>query len=150
MKLKLLVVAIAAATAALSGNATAATDETALKETLIQLEQQTWEAWKNRDGKFFQDNLSDDHVEIHGGGRTGKADVVAGVASPACTVKTYALDNFQLTVIGSDSALLSYHAAQDTTCGSYAVPSPVWVSSLWVKRDGRWANVLFQQTPTKK
>jgi hypothetical protein len=150
MKPNLFVVAAAVATAALSGNATATADETALKETLVQLEQQTWEAWKNRDGKFFQDTLSDDHVEIHGGGRTGKADVVAGVASPACVVKTYAIDNFQLTVINADSALLSYHAAQDTTCGSFVVPSPVWVSSLWVRRGGRWSNVLFQQTPTKK
>jgi hypothetical protein len=36
--------------------------EKGLKETLINLEKQSWEAWKRRDGKFFQDFLSDDHV----------------------------------------------------------------------------------------
>jgi hypothetical protein len=30
-------------------------DEVAIKEHLIKLETQSWEAWKNRDGKFFQD-----------------------------------------------------------------------------------------------
>ena len=43
-------------------------DENAIKENLIKLEKQSWEAWKNRDGKFYQDFLSDDHQEIGAGG----------------------------------------------------------------------------------
>jgi hypothetical protein len=34
--------------------ASAQIDNTAVKETLINLEKQSWEAWKKRDGKFFQ------------------------------------------------------------------------------------------------
>jgi len=37
-------------------------DNTAVKETLVNLEKQSWEAWKKRDGKFFQQFLADDHV----------------------------------------------------------------------------------------
>jgi hypothetical protein len=36
-----------------------------LEKELIALEKQSWEAWKNRDGDFFDRFLSDDHVEIH-------------------------------------------------------------------------------------
>jgi len=44
--------------------------EDALKETLVNLEKQSWEAWKKRDGKFFQEFLSDDHAEVGFGGVT--------------------------------------------------------------------------------
>jgi hypothetical protein len=120
------------------------------KEALVKLEQQSWEAWKNHDGKFFQGFLSEDHVEVGFGGPTKKAAVVAGVASDVCNVKSYSVDHFELTMLDANTALLTYHAAQDTTCGGKPVPSPVWVSSLYGKRDGRWLNVLYQQTQTAK
>src|SRR4051812_41685515 len=62
-----------------------------LEDTLVGLEKQSWEAWKNHDGKFFQGFLADDHVELGFGGPAGKATVVAGVAGPACSVKSYAV-----------------------------------------------------------
>ena len=122
----------------------------ALKETLMQLEKQSWEAWKNRDGTFYQTFLSDDHVELGFGGRSTKSSVVAFVGSPVCVVKSYALDHFQLTVFNASTALLTYHAVQDTNCGGKPVPSPVWVSSLYVQRNGRWLNALYQQTAETK
>jgi hypothetical protein len=121
-----------------------------LKEELVKLEKQSWEAWKNHDGKFFEGFLSDDHAEIGFGGVTSKASVVAGVASGVCEVKSYTVDNFELRMLGSDAALLTYHEAQDTKCRGKAVPSPCWVSSLYMKRGERWLNVLYQQTPAAK
>jgi Domain of unknown function (DUF4440) len=126
------------------------TDNAALKETLTNLEKQSWEAWQKRDGKFFQEFLAEDHVEVGFQGRTNKANVVAGVASPVCVVKSYAVDKFELTVFDANTALLTYHAAQDTTCGGNPVPSPVWVSSLYVRRGKRWLNAAYQQTQTRK
>jgi Domain of unknown function (DUF4440) len=122
------------------------TNKEALKDTLVRLEKESWQAWKNRDGKFYQDFLSDDHVELGAGGRFNKSTVVSFVSSPVCVVKSYSVERFELTVFGENTALLTYHAAQDTTCGDKAVPSPVWISSLYVRRDGKWLNALFQQT----
>lgn len=121
-----------------------------LADTLVALEKQSWEAWKNHDGKFFQGFLADDHVELGFGGPANKATVVAGVAGPACSVKSYTVDHFSVAAVDENVALVTYHAAQDTTCGGQPVPSPVWVSSLYVKRDGRWLNFLYQQTKTPK
>jgi len=125
-------------------------NKNALKENLIKLEKQSWEAWRTHDGKFFQEFLSDDHVEVGFSGLTNKATVVAGVASPICVVKSYAVEKFELTMFDANTALLTYHAEQDTTCGGTRVPSPVWVSSLYVKRGDRWLNGLYQQTQTRK
>ena len=124
-------------------------EEAAIKEQLIKLEKQSWEAWKNRDGKFFQEFLSDDHVEVGLGGLTNKAEVVAFVGSPVCTVKSYELDHFELKMLDKNTALLIYREAQDTVCHN-PVPSPCWVSSLYMKRGGRWLNVFYQQTQIQK
>ena len=120
-------------------------DEAALKEQLVKLEKQSWEAWKNRDGKFFQEFLSDNHVEVGFGGVANKQEVVDFVASPICTVKSYRLDQFVLKMLDPNTALLTYREAQDTVCHK-PVPSPCWVSSLYMKRGDRWLNVLYQQT----
>jgi hypothetical protein len=122
----------------------------ALLEALTNMERASWDAWRKRDGKFFETFLSDDHVEVGVAGPAGKATIVAGVASPKCIVKSFALDTFALTLFDASTAVLTYHAQQDTTCGGVAVPSPVWVSSLYLKRSGRWQNALYQQTRSLK
>ena len=147
---QMIAMAVASVFAALVPAHAAAVDNDTLKTQLVALETQSWVAWKNHDGRFFEQFLSDDHVEVGFGGVTGKKDVVAGVASPACTVKSYAVDHFALAVLDRNTAVLTYHAAQDTRCGGVSVPSPVWASSLYVKRQGRWLNAVYQQTPTAK
>ncbi|MFY9821236.1 MAG: nuclear transport factor 2 family protein [Thermoanaerobaculia bacterium] len=121
-------------------------DQDKLKEDLTRLERQSWEAWKNHDGKFFQTFLSDDHLEVGFQGLSDKSQVVSFVASPICRIKSYELDGFELRKFSPETALLTYRAAQETTCNGRPVPSPVWVSSLYVKRGGHWLNALFQQS----
>lgn len=122
-------------------------DDGPLDQALIAMERQSWVAWQGHDARFWEAFLSEDHVEIHGGGIVGKAEVVALVRSGACRVERYALDRFTVTRIGPDTALLTYRADQATRCGDEAVPTPVWVTSLYQRRAGRWLNVLYGHTP---
>lgn len=124
--------------------ATAHTDS--LEQILTASERQSWVAWQERDGKFFQSFLSDDHVEVGTTGLATKTQVVAFVGSPACVVKSYSLGQFHLTRFDARTALLTYRAEQNTMCGKTAAPSPAWVSSLFVRRNGKWMNALYQQT----
>src|SRR4051812_4983418 len=121
-------------------------DNSRLETQLATVEKKSWEAWQKRDGKFYENFLSDDHVEIGGSGLSTKKEVAQFVGSPACVVKSYSLSDFKLTEFNAETALLTYHAEQDTTCHGHIVPSPVWVSSLYVKRKGKWQNALYQQT----
>ena len=127
MKRRILVIAFAPAVfLVFSLNVMAESSDVAvIKEQLIKLEKQSWEAWKNRDGKFFQDFLSDDHVEVGFGGVSNKAEIVSFVGSPVCTVKSYQLDQFELKMLDKNTALLTYREAQDTVCRN-PVPSPCW------------------------
>lgn len=121
-------------------------DKDALTDELIKLEKASWVAWQNHDGKFFQSFLADDHVEVGFTGIAGKAGVVQSVASPICSVKSYSVDKFRVVSFNENTAVLTYHAAQDTTCGGTLVPSPAWVSSLYIKRGDRWYNAVYQQS----
>ena len=125
-------------------------DDDALKASLIDFEKKSWDAWKKRDGHFFSEFLSDDHVDLGVSGAAGKAAVVGFVGSPVCVIKNYAVDNFKATIFDPNTVLLTYHAVQDTMCNGSSAPSPVWVSSLYLKRGGRWLNAAYQQTPAIK
>jgi hypothetical protein len=117
-----------------------------LEATLTDIEKQSWVAWQHHDGSFFSHFLSDDHVEVGTNGIATKAQVVAYVGSSMCTVKSYSVDHFQATRFNDNTALLTYRAVQETTCGQVVVPSPTWVSSLFVRRGGQWVNALYQHT----
>ena len=132
---------------ALALASTAQAQPLSLDETLIALEKQSWVAWQDHDGAFFDRFLSDDHVEMQGAGPTGKAPVVAAV-KVGCKVKSYVIDHFRVAQFNADTALLTYRAQQDTTCGAVRVPSPVWATSLFVRRDGRWQNALYVHSPS--
>ena len=135
--------ALVGALALAAGPAVAAT---ALEDSLIALEKQSWVAWQGHDAAFFERFLSDDHVEVGMAGPYGKKAVVAGVAK-GCVVTSYRVDQFKVTRLAADVALVTYRAEQDTQCGGARVPSPVWATSLYMRRAGRWQNVLYQHLP---
>jgi hypothetical protein len=125
---------------------TATAQNQTLADSLERMERESWRAWQGHDGKFFDGFLSDDHVEVGSSGIAGKAQVVRFVGSGACTVSSYSLDGFKATPLAPNVVLLSYYAAQNTLCGGTKVPSPVWVSSLYVNHDGHWVCAVYQQT----
>ena len=140
-----LMIALAAAAAAAPAPAA---KPSATENELMSLEKQSWAAWQKMDAGFWQRFLSDDHIEISGFvGATGKADVIRGISTKVCTVNSYNVDHFTFRQLGPTTAVLVYRAEQDTTCGGMKVPSPVWATSVYQKRNGRWQNVLYEHTP---
>jgi hypothetical protein len=100
------------------------------------------------DAGFWDRFLSDDHIEISGySGAAAKKDVLGGIRSKVCTVASYKIDHFTFRQLDPKTAVLIYRAEQDTTCGGIKVPSPVWATSLYQMRSGRWQNVLYEHTP---
>jgi len=143
-------IAIGLALASLGGGSAHARpiSNQALEQRLIALEKQSWVAWQAMDPKFWQRFLSEDHVELNGFvGATGKKQVIDGIASGVCKVRSYTVDRFTFRRFSADTALLIYRADQDTLCGTFKVPSPVWATSLYQLRGGRWQNVLYGHTP---
>ena len=120
---------------------------TADVDLVRELETKSWIAWKAQDAAFFERFLSEDHVEVHGYGIAGRTAVVNAIRGRVCIVQSYSLSKFSTAVVAPDAVLVTYRADQETHCGNSKLPSPVWVTSLYVKRSGQWLNVLYQQTP---
>ena len=121
--------------------------QTEIEKNLMTMEKGAWDAFGKGDGKYFETFLADDFMLIGDSGITGKAASIKGISAKPCEVKTYALANYKVTMINPETALATYEATQDATCGGMTAPSKVYVSSLFAKRKGKWLAVQHQETP---
>jgi hypothetical protein len=136
------------ATAALGqmgGGANSATEQ-----KLAAMEKDLWEAWKNHDAEPFKKNMSDDSVNVNMGGVEGTAEVVKEISEPLCKVTSYSLSDTKFTWLDKNTALMTYKATQDVTCGDQKQPDTVWASSVWMKKGKDWKAVFHQETPAAK
>jgi hypothetical protein len=119
-----------------------------LEARLTAMEKASWAAWQNMDVPFWEDFLSDDHIELNAFvGPVGKAVVIGGIAKKVCKVRNYKVDRFTFRRLDENTAILVYRADKDTSCGSVTVPTPSWATSIYQRRAGKWKTVLFELTP---
>jgi hypothetical protein len=149
MKRMLMIVMIAIAASFVAfGQMKASKDKNnSVEAQLITLEKQSWEAWKNRNGGFFQSFLSDDTVSVGNTGVGDKSQIVKATSGSDFEVKSYSLDNFKLTMLEKNTAILTYKATQDVTCNGKTELAMMWASSVFVKRSGKWLAAFHQETP---
>ena len=143
----LLMIAIAASSAALPQAKMAKDANKSLETQLIALETQGWEAWKNKNSSWYQTNLTEDYLLVNSGGIQNKSQTVKSIATD-CEVKSFSLDNFKLVMLDKGAALLTYTAMQDGVCSGKTIPGSVRSSAVYVKRGGKWLEALYMETPT--
>jgi len=122
-------------------------DSGSVRETLLTMERQLWEAWKNHDGNTFQRVLSSDSIGVGRGGVDNRAAIIRDISGSDCVVRSYSFDNVQVVMLDRNTAILTYRAMQDATCGGSVLPPTVWASSVFVRRNGRWQAAFHQETP---
>jgi len=146
---KLLVVAVGLLAFGNLGFAQAAKGKNSdAEQKLTSSESKLWEAWKNKDGEPFKQNLTDDSVMIDMTGIVqGKDKAVDSMMKTPCEVKSYSLGDIKVDWVDKETALLTYKAQADATCGGQKVPPAVYASSIWVNKNGKWLNAFHQETP---
>jgi len=114
---------------------------------LVALEKRAFEAWKNKDRKFFEDHMSEagQYLDLNGVG--GKTQYVKAIIDNNCTVSSYSLDNSKVTMLSKDVALLTYRYAHNAVCGGSPEASPLWTSTVYVNRSGKWLIAFHQEIP---
>lgn len=118
------------------------------EQQVVNAEKQLWEGWKNKDFDPFKQNLSADAVMIDMGGIIyGKDKAVDMLSKTPCEVRSYALSDTKVDWIDRNTALLTYKADSDATCGGQKSPPSVYASSIWVDKNGKWQGVFHQETP---
>lgn len=121
-------------------------DLKSLFETRIHSE---WEALKTKDKKAFGDLLADDYegVEVDGRGERNKIQAMNEV--PAGNVFQYTLWGLKVTPLGPDAAFVTYEVTIGFPPGSALRYSRVLVGEVWIKRDGQWKELHYQETHVK-
>lgn len=112
---------------------------------IVALEKTAFEAWKNKDRKFFEEHMSEDGQYLDLNGVGGKAQYVKAIIDNNCTVSSYSLDNSKVTMLSQDVALLTYRYAHDVVCGGNREAGPLWASTIYVKRGSKWLIVFHQE-----
>ena len=120
--------------------------QNATEATLMKMERAAWDAFGKGDGKFFQNFLTEDAVVVGDSGIQSKAESVKMIATKPCDVKSYSFSNFKVTMVDPNTALVTYSATEDTTCGGQAIPPKTNVSTVYVKRKGKWMGFFHQET----
>jgi uncharacterized protein (TIGR02246 family) len=118
-----------------------------LEAQIVALEKSAFEAWKNKDRKFFEEHMSEDGQYLDLNGVGGKAQYVKAIIDNDCTVSSYSLDNTKVTMLSKDVALLTYRYAHDVKCGGNPEASPLWASTIYVKRGAKWLIAFHQEIP---
>lgn len=132
-----------------SGKASGGASASSLQDTLATKEKVFWEAFKNKNSKPFEENIAEDSIEVTANGPVDRAGTIKGVTDPGCSLKSVSLSDFKLTKVDADAALLTYKGTADGACGGQKF-APVYGSTLWVKRGGKWMALFHQETNVQK
>ena len=114
---------------------------------IVALEKRAFEAWKNKDKRFFEEHMAEDGQYLDLNGVGGKAQYVQVIIDNNCTVNSYALDKTKVTMLNKDAALLTYRYTYDIVCGGKPEAGPLWASTVYVRRDGKWLIAFHQELP---
>lgn len=122
------------------------------KESLLEMDKKANEAYLKGDSKFFEGMLADKFVMYDMGKREDKASSIKMIAGVKCDVKTWSLDEPQMTMIDADTAALVYKGTFDGTCNgpdgkAMKLPSPVRAASVWTRSGDKWMAVYHAEVP---
>lgn len=110
----------------------------------VDLESRVWDALARGDADADRELLSSDFVGVYPTGFADRADH-ADEVSDGPSVASYAIKDARLIEVSAEAMMLCYRA--DYQRPRRAEREAMYVSSLWVQRDGRWWNTFSQDTP---
>jgi uncharacterized protein (TIGR02246 family) len=104
------------------------------------------EAFEKGDAAAVKKLMTDDHVAVtpHGGAQKRDEQVAS---LPDLKLTEYSPGAMRVTVLGRDAALVTYPLSMKGTYKGRPLPPRSFASAVWVRRDGRWLESFYQETP---
>jgi hypothetical protein len=132
-----------------AGKSPGASVESKLKDMFASKVKAEWEALKKKDKKAYGDQLAEDYqgVEVDGRGERTKIQAINEVVDG--NVYDYSLWGFKLIPLGPDAAFVIYEVTMQFPPKAAVRYSRVYISELWVKRNGEWKELHYQETHVK-
>ncbi|MDV8024796.1 nuclear transport factor 2 family protein [Rhodococcus sp. IEGM 1330] len=110
----------------------------------INLESRVWDALANGDADADLELLSADFVGVYPTGFANRADHAHQLADGP-SIASYSISEAKLFEVSGDAVMLCYRA--DYQRPHRSVGEAMFISSLWLQRDGRWQNKFSQDSP---
>jgi hypothetical protein len=109
---------------------------------VTEMETKAYEAWKAKDGKFFEENLADDFVS--NGPYSDKAALVKRITGSPCEVKDVKLEDSKTQNLTENAVLITSKVMADYTCDGKPGVNPQWAAGVWVKTDSGWKGAFHK------
>jgi len=100
---------------------------------------------------IFEKYLADDYTRISDSGSVStKADVLNGFKTGASTYQSLDLSDVKIRIYGKTAVVTGIVKGKGMTMGISDTDIPDRFTRVFVKRDGIWKSVLYQNTPLKQ
>ena len=123
---------------------------TALGKELLDLENQYWQAMKEKDVEAAM-RLTDEECIVTGAqgvGRINRQALADMLRSAPYILHDYELKDPEVRQLGDDVAVLAYNVHEELTVDGKPVKLDAADASTWVRRDGRWVCALHTESLT--
>jgi uncharacterized protein (TIGR02246 family) len=118
-----------------------------LQEQIVAQERAGLEALKTGDLAAFAASTADEAVFVDAHGPATKAEVVEHTA--AFRLTDYTMADVRFVPVTADSGLIVYTLTESGTSHGKEFTARVHVSSLWLKRGGKWLCAFSQETAAR-
>lgn len=118
----------------------------AVQERLIAKEKDLFAAEQRRAFAVIDEALAEDFHEIASDGELHtKAEVMPLIGD--VKIEDYSLTDFKVLPVGEQCVILTYRAEIKATFKGQYFPPKLYMSSVWVRRQGSWRLTFHQATP---
>ncbi len=120
-------------------------------DALKALESKAFDAWKNKDGKFFEGYLADNFTMLGENGQMlDKAATVKEISGNKCEVKSLELSDTKMVMAGADAAVMVMKVSVDGSCPDgkgvpQKMPGPGISASVLVRSGSEWKAVFHKE-----
>jgi hypothetical protein len=117
-----------------------------LSTVLLAHEQARARAWIGKNRQALEILLAPDFIEINALGRLSRAEVLGQLFS-SLTLQDFAIEQPELLLTGTQSAILTYRCREDLTVNGEQITGTFHVAAHYVRRKNKWLLLLWQITP---
>ena len=119
--------------------------------TLLAIERNVWEAWKDHDAKRLSDLMAEDisFINIFGIYLANKAEALKNWSGAGCDVTSVGVTDAAATMLSPTVGILTFKATADGSCFGQKV-GPIWGSSIYVRHADAWKWTFGINVPARR
>jgi hypothetical protein len=124
--------------------------ETKVKNEIIRLERQQWDAFKKKDRTALAPILAEGYFDFGSDGREDRTfSLTKGYMSDEQDLSEFIIDDAQVKVLDDHTALLTYRGTYRGTVHGRPNSGSGFYSDLYQKQNGKWLSVFTQDSNLK-